>query len=309
LSIDHELLRSLASFEDAELGVRERFLTPEFHGTATSAVLSSPLGEARPTGWLICGSFGPEEAALTPFRVQLARALAGVGFPVLRYHSRGYGDSRDRGAISPGPTSQLADAIAAAGVLRTEAGPGSIGVLGAGFGGAIAALAATHAGAAFAVLIQPVAHGAAFLRSLVVRALAVDAGEGARRPAADGRGVLDLDGFAVPPDVAKDLEQLDVAQGAAGFGGRTLILEVARTAEKDAAPSALAVALGSAEGRCTIERIVHPDAHRFGLPRIRKVPGRGKTDVQTDLSASIVASVVAWCSEVGDASANQPVSA
>ena len=309
MPIDHELLRSLSSFEDEELGIRERFLTPDLEGTPSVAVLSTPLSAARPVAWLMCGSFGPEESALSPLRVELARALSIAGFPVLRYQSRGYGDSQDGGTILPGPGSQIADAVTAARVLREAAGVGSIGIIGARFGGAVAALAATPAGADLAVLIQPVTHGRPYFRSIVVRALAVDARTGTPARATDEDGLLDLDGFAVPPQVAQELDVLDVVTASAAFEGRAVIIEVTRKAETEPALIRFGLALGSADGRCAIERIVHPDAHRFGLPRIRKLPGRGKSDVQRDLSDLVTARVVECCSRLVDELDRVPVSA
>ena len=47
-----------------------------------------------------CPSFAMEQIHLGRMEVVMARVLAAAGFPVLRYHGQGYGDSQAEGAAS-----------------------------------------------------------------------------------------------------------------------------------------------------------------------------------------------------------------
>src|SRR5205823_2231940 len=102
-------------------------------------VLYEPLGEHRSAGWVICHSFGQEHSHLMEHEVVAARALASAGFPTLRYHGQGYGDSMGH----PGEAtleSHVGDALGAVDVLLGRTGIHDVGVLGARFGGAVAAI-------------------------------------------------------------------------------------------------------------------------------------------------------------------------
>jgi hypothetical protein len=234
----------------------------------------------------------------------LARRLASGGSPVLRYHARGYGDSRSSSDLMADPDAHAADAAAAVEVLRDVAGPERVGMTGARFGASVALLAAGSSDATQLMLVEPVTDGRSYLRTLAVRVRAstLDA-DGHEQTEQRADGVLDLDGSPADRSLAEAFARLAPADAARGFGGRSLLLHVARDDGPDAALGALGVALGSAEGRCTLQTLVHPDALRLGLPRFRKVArdgedrspaGRRKTDVQASLNDRIVAALAAW---------------
>src|SRR5688572_11635195 len=93
MALDEALLGAHRRFEDPALGYSEEFLQPTLGGRKTVAVLSLPLQSRQPLGWVICHSFGIEQVHLGRLDTMVARALAGAGFPVVRFHGRGYGDS------------------------------------------------------------------------------------------------------------------------------------------------------------------------------------------------------------------------
>lgn len=314
MPVDHALLRSYETFEDPRLGIRERFLRPTSQGIRTVAVLGGPLGESRSTGWLSCASFGPEQDALMPLEVAMVRGMASAGFGTLRYHARGYGDSQDGYAPTPSAEDHVADAVAASQVLR-ESGVASVGLMGTRFGASIALLAAESAGADVLVLIAPVTDGRPYIRSLLVRARAAEMqGASPGGMASVDRDGVDVDGFPIPGSLVEAFEGIDVLAAAAGFRGSSIIVQVSRRAGPDREHVRLAEALGSSDGRCRVRSVVHPDAHRLGLPRFRKAikgpPGAsrprqraGKADVQAHLAEQIVESAVVWATELVDGTA------
>src|SRR5207302_100678 len=95
----------------------------------------------------------------------LARSLSALGFRVLRFHCQGYGDSElldEKVTLS----THLRDTLDAVGLLR-ELGDGTIGLAGARFGGAVAAVAADRIGAVGLMLWEPVVAGKAYADSLI----------------------------------------------------------------------------------------------------------------------------------------------
>src|SRR3989442_15031247 len=117
-------------YEDRQAGISEEFLQPVLGGERTVAVLSRPLGQSSSVGWVVCHSFGMEQIHLGRLDVLAARALAAAGFPVLRFHGQGYGDS-EKGADAIGLSSHLAENADAVRLLQEEEGVGGVGALGA----------------------------------------------------------------------------------------------------------------------------------------------------------------------------------
>src|SRR2546430_13924462 len=93
MAVDLELLAQRRSYVDHVAGIAEEFIQPEFGGAPTVAILSRPMAEPFPIGFVLCHSFGMEQVHLSRFDSVMARALAAAGFTVLRFHAPGYGDS------------------------------------------------------------------------------------------------------------------------------------------------------------------------------------------------------------------------
>ncbi len=94
--MDTDLLERHRSFSNHRLGVAERFVDLELSSGRTVGVLSTPLDGAREVGWVICHGFGTEQVDLQATDAAVARGVAAAGYPVLRFHSLGYGDSMTR---------------------------------------------------------------------------------------------------------------------------------------------------------------------------------------------------------------------
>lgn len=309
------MLDSLRSFEDDQLGIRERFLTPEIGGAATIAVLSEPLRAAPTSGWVIAPSFAFEQTNLMALEVSLARGLAKAGFATLRYHGQGYGDSL-LGSDVIGVASHIRDAGSAVEVLRAAAGVHEVGILGVRFGAAIATLVAAGAGASRLVLIDPAIHGGTYIHALVRRAevasygnrdaisgwLALRDREGTdlgADPGGDSAETLDLGDVLVTPALMREMDQLDASQAASAFAGRSLVVQVSRRAEVRDGTHEIALALREADGRCQVQVVADETALRFGLPRWRMGEDGRREDGQARLSQAIVDQVVAWATAPG----------
>ncbi|HEX9123006.1 MAG TPA: hypothetical protein VF984_06550, partial [Actinomycetota bacterium] len=252
MPIDLAALAEHRSFEDRRAGIRERFLAPSIGGAATTAILSEPLAEPAPMGWVVCHSFWIEQINLGWFDAQLARGLAAAGFPVLRYHGQGYGDS-DRGVEEIGVGSHLGDAIDADRVLRQETGIAVVGFAGARFGGTVAAMAADRSMAAAVAMLQPAVRGRAYVRSLernlYLEQMPTKGGGG---PDA-AEGADDGETFVLQRESVKEVSALGLLDELRSFQGSSLVLQVSRTSEPQADLKGLVDHLGSLGGRVCFE--------------------------------------------------------
>src|SRR4051812_9224642 len=95
MPLDMGLLESHRSHRDTSGGYRERFVRLRVGTGLTFGVLSMPLGRPRGVAWVSCHSFGTEQLELQRLEAATARRLSAAGFPVLRFHCQGYGDSED----------------------------------------------------------------------------------------------------------------------------------------------------------------------------------------------------------------------
>jgi hypothetical protein len=304
VAVDRELIESTRSFADPDAGIRERFLTPNLGGAATVAILSTPVSGAPERGWVWCGSFGSEQGYLLPFEVALARRLAAAGHAVLRYHGQGYGDS-ELPADVVSLRSHRRDALDAVGCLRAEMPElRSVGMVGARLGAAVAALVATDARADAVVLVDPAVSGATYVRTLLGRSAISSLAEGgaarAESAASADATVVDLEGTLVERSTLDEISALDLAAEVT-FAGRSLLLQVSRTAEPRKPLERIRDRLRELGGDPELRVVVDADALRFGLPRFRRAGGSHKVDVQAALTERLVLETVAWAGALGAA--------
>jgi pimeloyl-ACP methyl ester carboxylesterase len=301
--VDAQLLERMRSFEDNTLGIRERFVTPLIGGAPTVGVLSEPLAASAGRCWVVVPSFAFEQMNLMSLEVAVARALAGAGFAVLRYHSQGYGDSASDASVI-GVMSHCRDARSAAELARDESSLDHVGLLGMRFGGAIALSVAAAVGADRLVLVDPVLSGADYLRSLISRAQiarygnrdAIDdwlASRSDHAAAAENRVPLDLGEVLVTPDLEAEMAALEVLPAGRSFSGMSLVVQVSRSDVPRPEMSELVGALGE-HGTASHETVADDAAPQFGLPRIRRDAGGMREDGQLALSTSIRDLVVQW---------------
>jgi pimeloyl-ACP methyl ester carboxylesterase len=298
-------LAALRTFRDERLRVVERFLTPRVGGRSTVAVLSMPLGRPAGLGWVMCHGFGREQAYLQSLEVAGARALARVGFPVLRFHAQGYGDS-EASTDTATPTSHIRDACDAVKVLRARAGVERVGLLGARFGGAVAALTADRVDASALVLWDPVAEGSTYLDELLRRAAAGElAAAGRPRDSASDpitvlrdEGVLDALGYPLRREVADAIAAIHLPTDLRRFDGTSLILQVSRSPGVRPDLQALRDRLDELGARTLLDVVVDRQARAFGEQRHRRTGEGRMIDSQHRMSQRLLQATVTFAREM-----------
>lgn len=299
MPIDHHRIEALNQYTDPSSGIRERFLTPELGGGGTVAVLSEPL-HARPEGgWVICHSFGSDFDSLAAFEATLARRLAGVGFATLRFHAQGYGDSY-LGADQIGLQGHVVGAMEADDLLRSATRVTRIGFVGALFGASVAALAADGARAAALAAIEPPVDGRSFVRSRIRRDLSAQLADGSRTAKDDspdpasGKETIELDGFPVRREALAEIESMDLPRDLCAFNGRSLVLQISRSAEPRPDIQRLVDRLTELGGDCSWGVVADKDALRFGSQPWRQSELGKKTNVLGPLTERILTKTLGW---------------
>ncbi|MGQ0670785.1 MAG: hypothetical protein ACT4PO_14130 [Actinomycetota bacterium] len=299
--MDRSFLERHRSWEDREAGIGEEFLLPEIGGARTVAVLTRPLGEAHDTGWVVCHSFGGEQMHLSRLEVMVARGLAAAGFPVLRFHGQGYGDSeRDAGDV--GLASHLADASDAVELMRTQPGVGSVGVLGALFGGTVAALVADRLELPSMALWEPACRGDQYIRRLLrsrVFSEMVEPGEDAQSESGvsmeqlkmdlETKGWADLNGFPLTGRAAREIAVVDLAKDLVRFRGNALVIAVSRSGREGRGISAIAGRLRELGADSHLSTVADPFAGHLGRFHYSK-----GIDSIFRLATAMVRETVAW---------------
>jgi pimeloyl-ACP methyl ester carboxylesterase len=294
-------------------GICEEFISPVLGGKRTVAVLSRPLEASSTTGWVICHSYGIEQIHLGRLDVVVARALAAAGFPVLRFHGQGYGDSEGRIA-DLGVASHVADGRDAVALLKTVDGIEQVGVAGARFGGTVAALVANEMELPAMALFEPIVSGAHYAREvlrrkvlseMVGRSNAAEAGVQVShlRQELMERGVVDVNGFSLSLASYEDLMRLDLTADLDMFRGRALLLGVSRSGKPGPGLTKLSESLASSTDRCSTDVIQDQYAGDLGKFHFRTDRRTGaRIDTLDPVSGDIASRMVRWASE-GDSPA------
>ncbi len=301
-----DLLRSLRSFEDERSGIRERFLTPTLNGVRTIAVLSTPLGPARSLGWILCSPFGAQQANLTTVEVELCRALAAAGFPVVRYHSRGYGDSQSS-ATEVTLDTHVQDAVEAARLLGSSVEVEAVGFAGALFGGTVAALAADELAdgslpSSALALWEPAVSGRVYMRMLTRLGMLTQLVSHGRS-ASDvdpvdqlrADGVLEVQGFPLTERAFDAVAAIDLRKDLGAYRGTSLVVQVSKADRPRPEMTALAQRLTSLGGDARLEIVRDAHASEFGSHRFRGLGDGTKIDILATLATSLVDTTMRWC--------------
>jgi hypothetical protein len=302
--IDIARLESMQTFEDPRIGVRERFLTPALAGERTVAVLSTPTAPPESLGWVVCQSFGPEQDLLMGLEVPIVRALTVAGYPVLRYHARGYGDNAFPADLV-NVTTHLEDALEAAEVLRANSDVQQVGFAGAYFGAAVAALAADRHSASIPAtalaLWEPAVRGRDYIRNLLRLGLMTELIAQGRRGGAPEpteilreRGVLDVVGFPLRQEVYDEISRLDLTKDLRAFRGDSLIVQLSKSSRPRSDVQRLSARLTELGGDVSFEVVNRPDAHKLRRPRFHGMGDGTKVDAQEGLVTSLVDTTLAW---------------
>lgn len=301
MPIDVQLLQRHRRWEDHAAGIAEEFLQPELPGGSTVAVLARPLGPTEPVAWVLCHPFASEQANLADVEIVTARSLAAAGFPVLRYHGRGYGDA-DPPHHPASLTSHLEDATAAVATVREVAGTETVGVIGARLGGSVAAIVAEEGGLGLLGMWEPVVDGRRymrdFLRAQAYRELAggtapVGAVSSRLRRDLERDGWTDVRGFRLTADAYSEITTLRLVERLRTFAGAALLLSLSRRRSVDEGTAELARRLRG--NLASVEERVLEDrgALRFGHHHHQAMSDT-KIDTQFETARAIAAATVAW---------------
>ncbi len=197
---------------------------------------------------------GVEQITLYRQEVLAARAVAARGFPVLRYHSRGHGDSAGASADVTLAT-LVEDARAAADEASRRTGRTRVVWLGVRMGALVAALAggprSGRDDAAGFVLWEPVAKPAEFFRQQL-RTLLFSQVAGGKRPDATvdqllarlaSEGSLDVLGYTLQRSLVESFAEAGLPDALAGARAPILLAQVQARARLAPAHAQLVEAL------------------------------------------------------------------
>lgn len=245
--------------------ISEHFVELEVAGTRLHGVRYQPAHEAAWGGLVVCDAFAEEKKCSHRSLVELARALAGQGWCVLRFDYRGCGDSEGEFADF-GPEAWERDIAAACDLLR-EQGAERLVLAGLRLGATLAARVAEGRDDVVAlVLWEPVTDGKRFVsqnlrRSLIKAMLTEGEGfDGAEVAARHEAEVVDFDGYLIPEAMRGELEALQLGGG--DFAGPVLALTIGPRQEPSEAARRLAE--GYAHGEAAGVRL-EPLWNRIGL--------------------------------------------
>jgi alpha/beta superfamily hydrolase len=222
------------------------------------AVLHAP-GRPRPGAPAVihCHAFGVEHMVTYRAEVRMARAAAAAGFPVLRFHARGHGDSA--GDFADVTVDTFAeDALAAAAVARARSGSTGVVWLGLRLGALVAAeVLRRDGGAAGLVLWEPVHRAADWARALLRDLLFSQVAHGQRAEGGidallerlDREGRVDVQGYYLHRRVVREGSDEDLAARLAGHAPRVLLVQIQPRARLAPAHAALVETLAGAGAR------------------------------------------------------------
>jgi pimeloyl-ACP methyl ester carboxylesterase len=303
MSLDLTTLQRLRTYEDTDLGIRERFLKINVGGGSTIAVLSEPLENPRAPAFVLAHSFGLEQIALKSIETPIARRVSAAGFPVLRFHCQGYGDSElsvDQVSVH----THVRDTVDAISEVTDATGISQVGLMGARFGGSVAALVAERVNGVALALWHPVVSGEKYIRALMRQSTLSDiasypSGRGLAPPdeleeKLKTQGVVDLQGFPVTREAFEAFRTMDLMHMEA-FKGSSLVVQISATPRISSELEGFANRLRELGGECAFEVVIHARARVFGGARFRVEGGDHKIDTQADLLEDLANRTVEWC--------------
>jgi pimeloyl-ACP methyl ester carboxylesterase len=303
MAVDEDLLQRHRRYRDPRAGIEEEFLQPTLGDGKTVAVLARPLERTQRVGWVICHSFGMEQIYLGRLEVGIARAVAAAGFPVLRFHGHGYGDSQG-GMEVASLSSHLSEARDAVELLAGRDGLDRVGVIGARFGGLVAALLADRESLPLLAAVDPVTNGSQFMRDFLrtqVFSEMVGASENGnasgmqklRRQLTD-RGWADVKGFLLSRRAYEEISSATLRTELRSFDGSALVLSVSRSGRPGPGVQELSSRLRELGASCEMAVVEHRLAGGFGQHHHRNDAGARKTDTQFEVYQAVTRRVAEW---------------
>jgi pimeloyl-ACP methyl ester carboxylesterase len=301
MPLNASLLDDHASFDVPEEGFAERFVRFRAGSGETVGVVTTPMGRpSRDLGWISCQSFGMEHIDMLGVERTVARRLAGAGYPVLRFHCQGYGDSEaDPGSATL--STHVRDTRDAAAWAADNLGVSQLGLIGWKFGALVAARALDAVAPSHLVLASPPSTGARYMSELL-RGFAfkdwggsdesgANAGDLRARLEADGE--LDLGGLRLSREAFHEAGEATLSE-VGGFRGRCLILQVSPSARPHRPLRELADRLNDAGGAASFVVLEHPYAGLLGRPRLRMGEFTQLADVLAGLDLTMTEEILSW---------------
>lgn len=299
------MLAQLRRYEDPAAGIYEEFAAARLGPGGALALVAGPVGRARPTGWVLCPTVGPEHGNLRRLEALVARELAAAGFPTLRIRPDAEPVHREID-----PRRRLEEVEDAVELLRAETGVSELGAFGVLFGGTVAALAAERLELAALAAVQSATRGRQYARELLRREAVAQllAGDGEDAAGAGPMHELSTTGRAWIRGVGLTQEAFDaistvkLVDDVQSFRGRSLLVEVSTTGEVSTGVDKLADHLRRVGGDVTVEALADPLHAPLGEYHYRDA-GLLRIDTRLELDRRIAAAVAAWALHGAEAAA------
>jgi hypothetical protein len=297
-------LAELRSYRDLEGTFSEEFLEGTLGPQASWGILTLPLQSAVRGACIVCSSFGPEAGTHRRLELVTAHSLARQGFATLRIRP---------GERAPLPamdvTTRLTELREGAEALA-ERGLQLSCLIGVGFGGTMAALAAQKLSSGAVALVEPVVLGGQFLEESLQRHAVVElmtAAEIARerrtrseKPKTElaERGETTVRGFRMTQADADQMSAIDLVEDLSGYAGRALVVSV--TTSGTASESLVRLVEGLQEGgaQATLESVQDDLPVLFGEYYFTGTPP-SKIDSRFWLDRNLADLVATWLAETG----------
>ncbi len=299
MPVDVARLQTMSSFTDDPNGIIERFVNVPLESGSTVGVLSLPVAAHGTTGWVLTHSFGPEQPNLNALDVAIARRIASLGSPVLRFHCQGYGDSQ-HATFTPSIESHIDDTVDATRALRTITDVRCVGLIGTKFGGSCALLAGSRVSADHVVMIAPIVRGRRFIRELVRAGAIIELTKTADGDAPDawsvlkGGGSISVRGSVITGDHYRSFDELDLRQ-VPSFASSMLLVQVSAGTELRRDVAELSDHLESGGATVTTSIVSDRAAALLGERHFRPTVGDLLGDVAAELHPKIAELVAHWC--------------
>jgi hypothetical protein len=308
MPIDLERLRRQRRYEDPAAGISEEFLEHRLGPGGALAVLSAPLADAGPLGWVI--SPGPDHGNLRRLETLLAGQLAASGFPTLRIRPDLHPVKGSVGEIDL--SARLAETEEAVSVLAEASGVRTVGLVGALSGGMVAAMVADRLGSSELALIEPVSRGKRYIRERIRRQAIAELiastdgaanGDGAepeapespQRPleelAADGETWVR--GLRLTSTEYERIAAVDLARDMTAFSGRSLLVGISPSGSVSSGLDTLRGHLSHLGGDVTLEIVADPLPAPFGEYPFRNA-GPVRIDTRLELDQRLARVVARW---------------
>ena len=318
MPIDLERLRRQRRYDDPVAGISEEFLEHRLGSGGSLALLSAPLADAVPLGWVI--SPGPDHGNLRRLETLLARHLAASGFPTLRI----------RPDLHPvnGPvceidlSTRLVEAEEAVSALTEASGVRSVGLVGALSGGMVAAMVADRLGSSELALIEPVSVGKRYIRETIRRQAIAEVIASTDGPVNGNAAESET------PESARPLEELaaagetwvrglrltsteynriaavDLARDMRAFNGRSLVIGISPSGSVPTGLDKLRAHLEALGGDVTLEMLEDPLPAPFGEYPFRNA-GPMRIDTRLELDQRLARVTTDWARRSLEAESNE----